>query len=108
MNRKSAAQNATGWPSASRAPDRPGRAEPQRRAEHAAGAVLGRVEDVREVEAPRRVEQQEHPQQEAEVAHAVRDERLLARVGVRLLAVPETDEQVAAEADSLPADEHHR
>ena len=28
--------------------------------------------------------------------------------GVRRVLVPETDQQVAAEADALPADEHHR
>jgi hypothetical protein len=54
------------------------------------------------------VKQQEHAQQEAEVAHPVGDERLLAGVGVGRLAVPETDQQVAAQADALPADEHHR
>ena len=45
---------------------------------------------------------------EAEVADAVDDERLLAGVGRRLLLEPEADQQVRAEADALPADEHHQ
>ncbi len=41
---------------------------------------------------------------EAEVADAVDDEGLLGRAGRRGLLVPEADEQVAAQADRLPAD----
>jgi hypothetical protein len=43
-------------------------------------------------------------QPEPEVAHAVDDERLLARVRGRLARVPEADEEVAAEPDRLPED----
>ena len=46
--------------------------------------------------------------EEAEVADAVDDERLLARVGVRLLAEPEADEQIRTEPDAFPPDEEHR
>ena len=70
-------------------------------------AHLGRgLEDFRVGEAARQRPDEEHAQQEARVADAVDDERLLARVGRGLLLVPEADEQVAAKAHALPADEH--
>ena len=46
----------------------------------------------------------DHAEAEPEVADAVDDERLLRRARRRGLLVPEADEQVAAQADSLPAD----
>ena len=58
-----------------------------------------------EVQRPKRAEQQEHPQHEAEVADAINDERFLAGVGSRLFQKIETDEQVARKAHALPADE---
>ena len=57
---------------------------------------------------PKVDEDQQHPEDEAEVADAVDDERLLAGVGGRLLPEPEADQQVRAETDAFPADEHHR
>ena len=47
------------------------------------------------------------PERETDVADAVDDERLLGRQRRRALAVPEADEQVAAQADQLPGHEHH-
>ncbi len=53
--------------------------------------------------AEREAEDSEH---EAEVAHAVDDERLDAGVGLPALLVLEAYEEVAREADPFPADEH--
>ena len=53
-------------------------------------------------------EEQEHADQERRIADPVGQHRLLAGIGVRHLAVPEADQQVRAEPDALPADEHHR
>ena len=61
-----------------------------------------------EVQRAERRPEQQHAEHEREIADAVDDERLLARVGRRLLLVPEADQQVGAEADALPADEHDR
>ena len=66
---------------------------------------LPEAERMRAAEAP---EEQEHAEQEAEVADAVDDERLLAGDGVLGLVVPEADQQVGAEADAFPADEQQR
>ena len=51
---------------------------------------------------------QEHAEDEAPVADAVGDERLLAGVRRALLLVPVADQQVRAEADAFPAHEHHQ
>ena len=53
------------------------------------------------------VEDQEDAEDEAEVADAVDDERFLAGVGGEVLVVVEADQQVRAEPDSFPSDEHH-
>ncbi len=68
---------------------------------HAGG--LG--EDSLKIQRAERAEQQEHPQHEAEIADAVDDERLLARIRRGFLQEVETDEQVAAQAHAFPADE---
>ena len=70
------------------------------------GGRLG--EDRLEVERSQVREDEEHRHQEPEVPDPVDDERLLARVGVDLLVEPEADEQIGAEPDPFPADEHHR
>jgi hypothetical protein len=57
------------------------------------------------VERVRVVDQHRHRAEQTEVADAVRDEGLLAGRGVLLFGEPEADQQVAAEADALPADE---
>ncbi len=89
--------------------DRRGKDGPGEQRGHETAAAAGRARrDLLEVERPRVLEQQEHPDQEPEVADPVDDERLLAGVRVGGLLVPKTDQQVAAEADALPADEHHR
>ena len=64
--------------------------------------------DALEVERAELGEQREHPEDERVVTDAVDDERLLAGVVRRLLLEPEADQQIRAEADALPADEHHR
>src|SRR5918912_1158168 len=66
----------------------------------------GEGEDLAVVGAAEGVEDQENAEDEAEVADAVDDERLLAGVGGLVLVVVEADEEVRAEADALPADEH--
>ena len=48
------------------------------------------------------------PRMNAGVAHAVDDERLLARVAGRLLVEVEPDQQVAAQPHAFPADEQQR
>ena len=50
-------------------------------------------------------DQEEHGEEEAEVADAVDDEGFLAGVGGGVLGEVEADEQVGGEADALPADE---
>ena len=72
------------------------------------GSALAAVADADEVERPQIREHQEHRDEETEVADAVDDERLLARVGVRLLAEPEADEQIRTETDAFPPDEQQR
>ena len=62
------------------------------------------LEDLVEAQRPEVDPDHDHAEAEAEVADAVDDERLLGRSGRRRLLVPEADEQVAAQADRLPAD----
>ena len=47
----------------------------------------------------------EHTEQEADIAHAVHDERLVRRLAVIDILVPETDEEVRAEAYAFPTEE---
>ena len=51
---------------------------------------------------------QEHGQQEAEVADAVEEERLLARVRGGLTEVVKADQQIGGETHTFPADEHQQ
>ena len=51
---------------------------------------------------------QEHRQRKSEVADAVHDERLVARVGRALLHEVEADQQVTAQAHAFPADEQQQ
>jgi hypothetical protein len=87
-----------------------GHRRPQPRQLHEGAAAARRRRrcrrEVAEVERPGGVVQQEHPDQEPEVADPVGDEGLLARVGVGVRGVPKTNQQVAAEPHPLPADEH--
>ena len=66
------------------------------------------AEHRREIQRAELPEQQEQAQQEAEVADAVDQECLVAGVGGGLLQEPEADEQVAAQSDAFPADEHQQ
>ncbi len=66
------------------------------------------AEDLREAQAAEVNDQQEHRQQKAEVANAVDDECLLARVSRRFLLEVEADQQVRAETHTLPADEEQQ
>ena len=61
-----------------------------------------------EVQRAEVVEDQEHPDQHADIADAVDDKRLLGRVRRRLLLVEEADEQIGTEADTFPADEQQQ
>ena len=65
-------------------------------------------EDLGEVERAEVGDEEEHREQEAEVADAVDDEGLLAGVGGGGLREPEADQQVRGEADALPADEEQQ
>ena len=65
-------------------------------------------EDVGEVERAEVRDEEEHREQEAEVADAVDDEGFLAGVGGGVLLEVEADEQVGGEADALPADEEQQ
>ena len=62
-----------------------------------------RRENGAEVQRTKCPEQQKHPQHEAEIADAVDDERLLARVRRRLLQEIKPDQQVAAQPHAFPA-----
>ncbi len=64
--------------------------------------------DQLEVERAEGDERQQGAEDEGVVADAVDDERLLAGVAGRLLHVVEADQQVRAQPDALPADEHHQ
>ena len=72
------------------------------------GIVAGGVLHGAEIERAEGREDQEDAEDEAPVADAVGDERLLAGVRRALLLVPVADQQVRAEADALPAHEHHQ
>jgi len=70
-------------------------------------------EDFREIKAPDIVfpqtgEKEEHTQNETEVPHPVDDKSLLPRIGSRILFKPKTDQQIRAEANTLPSDEHQQ
>ena len=84
--------------------------ERDRRDEHASRHQrAGRsLEDRKHVQRPERRVEHEHRDQESEVADPVHDERLLAGVRVLAVLVPEPDEEVGAEPDALPADEHQQ
>ena len=53
-------------------------------------------------------EENQHAEDEAEVADAVDDKRLLAGVSRGRFGEVETNQQIRTEAHALPADEHHR
>ena len=63
------------------------------------------AEDLAVVQAAEGDEDEQEPQEKAEVTEAVDNEGLLARVRGRLLLVVETDEQVGTESHRLPAEE---
>jgi len=69
--------------------------------------VVCTLEDLRELHATEGEENRQQAEEKAEVADAVDDEGLLARVTRRLLGDVVADQQVRAEPDPLPADEHH-
>src|SRR5688572_8676812 len=89
-----------------------GRADEEQQADgRGRAAVRARIrarrgEDRRVVGRSECVEDQEDAEDEAEVADAVDDERLLAGVGGEVLVVVEADEQVGAEPNTLPPHEH--
>ena len=81
----------------------------ERRVRRETGGVGGRRgEDLAEVERAKQGEYAEDPQDESEVADAVDDEGLLAGIRRRLLVVVVPDQEVRAEPDPLPPDEHQQ
>jgi hypothetical protein len=67
----------------------------------------GGAGDLLEIERGEALEDGEHAEDESEVANPIDDERFLAGVGCRLLAIPEANQQIRAESDAFPPDEHH-
>ncbi len=87
------------------------RAEEEKKADRRQKPVLdaagGRdLRDLGEIDAPEIGEHQEHGDEETEVSDAVDDEGLLAGGRSVVGLVVEADEEVGAEPDSLPSDEH--
>ena len=64
------------------------------------------VGDVSKIESAERVERQEYAEDEAPVADAVHDERLLAGVRRALLLVPIPNQQIRTQAHAFPPDKH--
>ena len=54
------------------------------------------------------LDEQEHPDQESEVADAVDDESFLARVGSGVFEEEKADQQVRRKAHAFPAHEHQQ
>jgi hypothetical protein len=50
---------------------------------------------------------QNDAEHESEIAQAIGEERLLARVGRGSLFVPKPNQQITGEPNQLPEDEHH-
>ena len=76
------------------------------------GAMFGGFVDRPEVQRAQDGPDDEHGDDEAEVADTVDEESLLARVRIVAVAVvapvkPEADEQERGQSDAFPADEHH-
>ena len=69
------------------------------------GRQFGHLPEVKRAE---REEDQKDAEHKAEIADPVDDERLLACIGRALLGVVEADQEIGAEPDSLPPDEHHQ
>src|SRR5690606_40642264 len=53
-------------------------------------------------------DQQEDPQEKSEVPDAVHDKCLFGCIIIRIVLVPEADQEVRTQAHSFPADEHDR
>ena len=70
--------------------------------------ISASLEDAGELQRADGDEDEEHAEGEAEVADAVDQEGLLAGLAGALLAEPEGDEQVRAEAHALPAEEQQQ
>ncbi len=78
-------------------------AEPRRLGRHR----RRRGRDFTKVERAECEEDEEQAEQKSKIADAVDDERLLAGGGSAWLSIPESNQQVRAEPDALPADEQH-
>ena len=75
---------------------------------YAAGLAAAAAKTFAKSSVPKSAKIAEDPEDEAEVADPVDDERLLAGVGRELLLVVVPDQQVRAEPDALPPDEEHQ
>ena len=81
------------------------------RGDHRAAVLengLGVTKDAGEVHPLENEVQQENRKQETQITDPVHDERLLPCGSLRLVAEPESDQEVGAEPHTLPADEHDR
>ena len=89
-----------------------GRAQHQAKRDHGnhatapAGVLAEFSSDLGERQGAEVGDEQEHPDQKAEVAYAIDNECFLACVGRRLFLEPEADEQIRGQAHALPSDEH--
>jgi hypothetical protein len=69
-------------------------------------SVLGHLVDRGDVGGPRGDREHEDAEHERHIAGPRRDERLVRGVLVRLVLPEVTDQQIGADADELPADQH--
>src|SRR5690606_40010523 len=53
-------------------------------------------------------DQQEDPQKKSEVPDAVHDKCLFGCIIIRIVLIPEADQEIRTQAHSFPADEHDR
>ena len=72
------------------------------------GMLRDRGEDLAEAEGAKVGNHQEHRDEKAKIADAVKDERLLAGIRSRFTQEVKADQQVGGEAYALPADEHEQ
>ncbi len=72
------------------------------------GMRRGARQHVREIQRAKRAEDQQHAEQESEVADAIHPEGFVSGIGGGLFQEEEADQQVAAQSHAFPADEHQQ